>query len=91
MRYSSDQHLAMAKLLRKNGAKRTGAERARFINMSNSFVVCACLSAKDSGGILLDGFEWSSLCPNWDLIEEELELLLPEITGPPLGPSRAQI
>jgi hypothetical protein len=87
MQFLSEQHLAAAKLVRKNGARRTGAERGRFIKMSNSLVVCARLSAQDRGGISLVQFEWSAIEPNWALIEEQIEHLVPpQIVGPPLVP-----
>jgi hypothetical protein len=88
MQFLSEQHLAVAKHLRQNGLKQTGFDRDRLVKISNSFVVCVRLSAKDRGGISLDEFEWSSLYPNWSFIEEQLECLsLPQIVGPPLIPS----
>jgi hypothetical protein len=40
MAFLAEQHLVAAKLVRRNGATRTGAERELFIRKSNSFVVC---------------------------------------------------
>jgi hypothetical protein len=56
MPFHAEQHLFAAKLVRKNGARRTGAEREFFIRKSNSFVACLRLSAKDRGGICLEKF-----------------------------------
>jgi hypothetical protein len=56
--------------------------------MTNSLVICVRLAANDRGGISLDQFDWSSLEPNWDLIERQLERLVPpKIMGPALVPS----
>jgi hypothetical protein len=83
----AEQHLVAAKIVRKNGATRIGAERELFIKKSNSFVVCVRLSARDRGGICLDDFDWSSLTPDWNVIEEQVRRLAPpNINGPPLAP-----
>jgi hypothetical protein len=55
--FLAEQHVAAAKLVRKNGARRTGAERKLFIRKSNSFVICVRLMAKERGGICLDNFD----------------------------------
>ena len=39
MAFLAEQHLVAAKLVRRNGATRTRAERELFIRKSNSFVV----------------------------------------------------
>src|SRR5216683_2573342 len=57
MLFLAEQHLAAAKLVRRNGAERAETDRERFITMSNSFVVCVRLAAKHRGGICLDNFE----------------------------------
>ena len=83
----AEQHLVAAKLVRKNGARRTGPERELFIKKSNSFVVCVRLSAKDRGEICLDSFDWLSIIPDWGLIDEQVRRLAPaHIDGPPLVP-----
>jgi hypothetical protein len=88
MQFLAEQHLAAAKLVRKNGAWRTGAEQEAFIRKSNSFVVCVSLTAKDRGGISLSDFDFFSLTPNWALIEEQILWLTPPlIHGPPLVPA----
>jgi hypothetical protein len=88
MHFLSEQHLATAKRIRVNAIRRTGVNRERLIKMSNSFVICVRLSAKDRGGIAPVDFDWSSLRPNWNLIEEQLERLAPsDIAGPPLVPN----
>ena len=87
MQFIAEQHLVAAKLVRQNGAKRADAERKRFLKKSNSFVVCVRLSAKDRGGVCLVGFNWSSLTPNWKIIDEQVrQLSPPHIDGPPLVP-----
>ena len=88
MRYLAEQHLVAAKLVRKNGATRTGAERELFVRKSNSLVVCVRLSAEDRGGICLGKFDWWSLTPDWGKIDEQVgRLSPPQIDGPPLIPN----
>ena len=87
MQFLAEQHLVAAKLARQNGARRIGAERELFIRKSNSFVACVRLAAKDRGGICLDDFDWSSLTPDWSVIEKQLlRLAPPHIDSPPLVP-----
>jgi hypothetical protein len=87
MNFLAEQHLIAAKLVRDNGARRTGAERELFIKKSNTFVVCARLAAQDRGGICLDEFAWSSIAPDWSLIEDQiLRLAPPHVDSPPLAP-----
>jgi hypothetical protein len=87
MKFLAEQHLIAAKLVRGNGTMRPGADRELFIKKSNSFVVCARLSAKERGEIRLDGFGWSSLTPDWKALDEQVRRLSPpHIDGPPLVP-----
>jgi hypothetical protein len=87
MQFLAEHHLVAAKLVRKNGEARTGAERELFIRKSNSCVVCVRLMAKDRGGVSLDNFDWWSIAPDWNVIEEQvLRLAPPHIEGPPLVP-----
>jgi hypothetical protein len=87
MAFLAEQHLVAAKLVRKNGTTRTGAERERFVRKSNSLVVCVRLSAEDRGGVSLNHFDWSSLTPDWGKIDEQMRrLALPQIVAPPLVP-----
>jgi hypothetical protein len=91
MRFTAEQHLVAAKLVRKNGAARTGAERELFIKKSNSCVVCVRLMAKERGAICLDNFDWCSLTPDWSVIDEQVRRLEPpHIDGPPLVPDLRQ-
>ncbi len=88
MLFLAGQHLVAAKLVRENGARRSDAERELFIQKSNSFVVCARLAAQDRGGICLDDFDWSSIAPDWNVIEEPVRRLAPpHVDSPPLAPS----
>ena len=88
MQFIAEQHLVAAKLMRKNGVARTGAERELFIRKSNSCVVCVSLMAKDRGGICLDNFDWSSLTPDWSVVDEQVRRLAPpRIDGPSLVPN----
>jgi hypothetical protein len=88
MAFVAEQHLVAAKLVRRNGATRTGTERELFIRKSNSFVVCVRFMAKERGGICLDNFDWCSLTPDWNAIDEQVRRLEPpRIDGPPLIPN----
>jgi hypothetical protein len=88
MQFIAEQHLVVAKLVRKNAATRTGTERELFVRKSNSLVVCVRLSAADRGGVSLDHFDWSSLTPDWCKLDKHvLRLALPQIVGPPLVPN----
>jgi hypothetical protein len=87
MPFLAEQHLVAAKLVRENGARRSGAERELYIKKSNSFVACVRLTAKDRGGICLDDFDWTSLTPDWGKIDEQMRrLALTHIASPPLVP-----
>jgi hypothetical protein len=87
MAFIAEQHLVAAKLVRINGAARTGAERELFIRKSNSFVVCVRLMARNRGGICLDNFDWWSLTPDWSAIDEQIcQLAPPRVDGPSLVP-----
>jgi hypothetical protein len=87
MQFLAEQHLAVAKLLRQKGVNRTGEDRERFVRMSNSFVICARLSAANRGGICLASFDWLSPNPDWTSVEQQLiGLSPPHIDGPPLVP-----
>jgi len=87
MLFLAEQHLVAAKLVRKNGATRAGADLEKFIKMSNSFVVCARLAAKSRGGINLDRFDWKALSPDWSVVDQQIRRLAPpHIDGPPLAP-----
>ena len=91
MLFLAEQHLAAAKLVRRNGADRAETDREQFIRVSNSFVVCVRLAAKHRGGICLDNFDWSSLTPDWSVVDEQVyRLLLPYIDGPPLIPDSSR-
>jgi hypothetical protein len=87
MLFLVEQHLVAAKLVRKNGAARIGAERELFIRKSNSCVVCVSLMAKDRGGICLNNFDWWSLTPDWSVVDEQVRRLAPpHIDSPRLVP-----
>jgi hypothetical protein len=87
MAFLAEQHLVAAKLVRRNGAMRTRAERELFIRKSNSFVVCVRLMAKERGGICLDNFDWWSLTPDWSVVDEQIRRLAPpHIDSPSLTP-----
>jgi hypothetical protein len=82
-----EQHLALAKLVRKKGADAPQAEQELWIRKSNSFLACAQLAAQDRGGVSLEGFAWEALTPDWSLIDRQVSRLpLPHVGAPPLAP-----
>ena len=47
--------------------------------------------AEDRGGVSLDNFDWWSLTPDWNEIEEQVRRLAPPyVDGPPLVPEPRQ-
>jgi hypothetical protein len=87
MSHSTEQHLAVAKLIRENAANGRGAHFERAVRVSNTFLICARLAGKDQGGISLAGFEWASVTPDWSLIDNQIARLAPvKIASPPLVP-----
>ena len=87
LQFLAEQHLVAAKLVRENGARRSGAERELYLKKSNSFVACVRLMAKDRCGICLDDFDWTSLTPDWGKIDEQMRRLsLQDIASPPIVP-----
>jgi hypothetical protein len=83
----SEQHLALAKLLREKAAQAPAPQQEEWIRKSNSFLACAQLAAQDRGGISLEGFAWEALTPDWSLIDGQIgQLPLPHVGGPPLAP-----
>jgi len=66
---SSEQHLALAKLVRRKEEDVSCPEQEQWIRKSNSFLVCATIAAQDRGGISLEGFAWEALTPDWSLID----------------------
>jgi hypothetical protein len=91
MQFLAEQHLAVARLLRQKGRNVCGEDRERFVRMSNTFVICARLSAANRGGICLASFDWLSPNPDWALVEQQIASLSPPlIASPPLAPTYGQ-
>jgi hypothetical protein len=83
----SEQHLALAKLVRNKGVDAPRSEQEQWIRKSNSFLVCAWMAARDRGDISLEGFAWKALTPDWSFIDEQMSRLpLPRIDGPSIVP-----
>jgi IrrE N-terminal-like domain len=74
---SAEQHVSVAKFVRDNARALAEPARRRAIQISNSFLTCAVLSAKDRGGISLLGFEFEALTPDWTSIDTQIVSLLP--------------
>jgi hypothetical protein len=90
MIYSSEQHFAVAKLIRRNAANGVEASPARAVRVSNTFLVCARLAPEYRGGISLAGFQWSCVTPDWTVIEKRIDRLATSLAtaGPQLfGPN----
>jgi hypothetical protein len=45
-------HVRAAKLVRNNAASREGVERARFLQKSNTFLICAAMACRAAGDSL---------------------------------------
>src|SRR4051794_10332908 len=75
--FATEQHLVMAKLLRRNADVGSPLLRKRRIEMSNSFLVCARLAAVQRGGICLNAVEWFSVDPGWSTIDHQVQRLAP--------------
>jgi hypothetical protein len=89
MLFSTEQHLVAAKLIRRKAANATSADRERFVQMSNKFVVCVRMAASDRGGICLDEFDWLSANPDWNAIATQIKWLMPQMESPPLVPEHS--
>jgi hypothetical protein len=78
-----------AKLVRSNAASREGAERALFLQKSNSFLVAAALACKAVGDALdTSSFEWTALSPDWSVIDAQIvQFGLDRVEAPSIAPS----
>jgi hypothetical protein len=84
----SEQHLALAKLVRNKGIDAPRSEQEQWIRKSNSFLVCAWMAARDRGDMSLEGFAWKALNPDWSFIDEQMSRLPPpRIDGPSIVPN----
>jgi hypothetical protein len=77
MKFSSEQHLAMAKLLRDMAKSLVEPTRGQAIRRSNAHLACAVLAAKDRGGLSTSGFDFEALSPDWSIIESQIARLEP--------------
>jgi hypothetical protein len=75
--FSAEQHLEMAKLLRKKAGSLGEPARTDAIKRANEFIVCAVLAAKHRGGISTDGFDFDALNPEWAPIDIQTARLDP--------------
>jgi hypothetical protein len=88
MRFFVEQYFAAAKLLREQAELLLGAEREKRIKSSNGFLACAALAARERGGISFSYFDWGSLTPDWNTIDDQIARLKPPyVDGPSLVPS----
>jgi hypothetical protein len=83
MKFLTEQHLTMAKLLREKAASLTDPTRDRVIKSSNGFLVCAALGARDRGFLSLSGFDWEAVMPDWSFVDEQIGQLTPPLIVEP--------
>src|SRR5262245_49995670 len=77
MRFTSEQHMSMAKRLRERAKNLFDLARDQAIAASNKFIVLAALAAKARGGITTSGFDFKALDPNWKLLDDQIGRLRP--------------
>jgi hypothetical protein len=81
-------HVKAAKLVRSNAASREGAERARFVQKSNTFLIAAAVACKAAGDALdMSSFEWTGLWPDWSVIDAQIgQFGLERVEAPSIVP-----
>jgi hypothetical protein len=82
MKFSTEEHLSMAKLLRRQAALIIGPTREKTIAMSNTFLRLAAKAAKHRGEISILEFDFEGLFPDWAVIDSQIERLKPLNEGP---------
>ena len=82
MKFSTEEHLSMAKLLRRQAALIIGPTREKTIAMSNTFLRLAAKAAKHRGEISILEFDFEGLFPDWAVIDSQIERLKPVNTPP---------
>ena len=91
MKFSAEQHLAVAKLLRDKAKSLGGMERAQAIQRSNEVLVLAVLAAKDRGGLSLSGFDREACEPDWTILNEQFRRLAPAPVQPSQDDRHTQV
>jgi hypothetical protein len=72
MRYTAEQHLQMAKLLRQKAMALPAEKSAEVVKQSNLFLALAAAAAKDRGGLDLRGFDFDAMPPDWTAIDRQV-------------------
>ena len=76
LRLTPANHVRAAKLVRSNAASREGAERARFLQKSDTLLMADRLACKAAGDALdMSSFEWTALWPDWSVIDAQIAQL----------------
>jgi hypothetical protein len=75
--------------VRNNAASCEGAERARFLQKSNTFLICAAMACKAAGDLLdLSSFDRTAVCPDWSVIDAQIaRFRLERVDVPSIVPS----
>ena len=89
LRLTPANHVRAAKLVRSNAASRGGAERARFLQKSNTLLICAAMACKAAGDLLdLSSLDRTAVCPDWFVIDTQIaRLSLEKVNAPSIVPS----
>ena len=87
MRFSAEQHLAFAKLIREKAASLLSPEREQTIKRSNGFLACVVFAARERGGISFSDFDFEALTPDWTTVDDQIARLKPpHLEAPSLVP-----
>ena len=84
-------HVKAAKFVRSKAASREGAERARFLQKSDTLLIAARLACKVAGDALdMSSFEWTALWPDWFVTDAQIaQFGLERVEALKVGPRAA--
>jgi hypothetical protein len=72
MRYTAEQHLQMAKLLRRKAMGLPAEQSMSAIKQSNLFLALAAAAAEDRGGLDFRSFDFDAVPPDWSEIDRQV-------------------
>jgi hypothetical protein len=72
MRYTAEQHLQMAKLLRQKAMGLPAEQSMSAIKQSNLFLTLAAAAAEDRGGLDFRSFDFDAVPPDWSEIDRQV-------------------
>jgi hypothetical protein len=87
MECTAEQHLQMAKLLRRKAMSLPIGECSSAIKKSNFFLALAAWQSTDRGGLYVADFDFEALVPNWSRIDRRVANLAPiKVDAPSIVP-----